>query len=495
MSSVYRSRLPGKTDERISRFVTSIKEDERIFEEDIDGTEAHDIMLHEQGLITREELKKILMSLEKLREEKHRGKIKLDPKYEDIHELIESYVIKETDLEVGGKLHTGRSRNDQVALDIKMALRFDLNEVAGLILTLIETFLKRAEENKRSVMVLYTHTQHAQIGAFAHYLMACVDFLFRDLQRLQDCYDRVNLSPLGAGPIGGTSIAVDRRRTALLLGFDGLLENTVDAVSSRDFMLEANSVLAILMSELSRVVEDLILWSSSEFRYVEIDDRYASVSSIMPQKKNPNALELIRGKTARVYGNIVSLLTIVKGLPTGYSSDLQETKPLLWDSIDVTRNSLEVLISIMATLKVNTNRMADVLSESYVFAVDLAERLAEKKDLSFREAHMVVGNLVREMVSSGIKPRDLKTKTLEMMVEKVLGKKISVDAAFIKSATDPEIVLSERKPTGSPSPREIERMLKARREVYDIYKARLATRVEQLNQAKIRLKETVKKYV
>ncbi|MFH0897317.1 MAG: argininosuccinate lyase [Candidatus Bathyarchaeota archaeon] len=495
MGSVYRSRLLGNTEEKTSRFVTSIKEDERIFEEDINGTEAHDIMLHEQGVITGEDLKKILTSLEKLREEKHRGKIKLDPKYEDVHELIESYVIKEIGLEVGGKLHTGRSRNDQVALDIRMVLRSDLNELADLILILVETLLKRSEENKRSVMILYTHTQHAQIGSFAHYLMAYIDFLFRNLQRLQECYNRVNLSPLGAGPIGGTSIAVDRCRTASLLGFDGLSENTIDAVSSRDFMLEANSALAILMSELSRVVEDLILWSSAEFKYVEVDDRYSSVSSIMPQKKNPNALELIRGKTGRVFGNLMSLLTIVKGLPTGYSSDLQETKPLLWDSIDTVKSSLEVLIGIIMTLKVNTKHMTDVLSESYVFAVDLAEQLTGKSDLSFREAHMVVGNLIKEMISLGMKQRDLKPKTLEMLVEKMLRRKIKVDATLIKSAIEPETVLSERKSTGSPSPMEIERMLKTRREVCNNYKIKLATRVERLNQSKTKLSEIVKKYM
>ncbi len=495
MGSIYRSRLPGKTEEKTSRFITSIREDERIFEEDIDGTEAHDIMLHEQGVITRDDLKRILETLEKLREEKHRGGIRLNTKYEDIHELIESYVIKELGLEIGGKLHAGRSRNDQVALDIRMSLRVDLNEIASLLVTLIETLLKQAEENKRSLMILYTHTQHAQLGAFSHYLMAYVDALLRDLQRLHDCYDRVNLSPLGAGPIGGTSIPINRSRTASLLGFDGISENTIDAVSSRDFMLEAASCMAILISGLSRLAEDLILWSSAEFRYVEIDNRYASGSSIMPQKKNPNALELIRGRTGRVYGNLMGLLTIVKGLPTGYSSDLQETKPLLWDSVDAVKSSLEVLIGIVTTLKTDTEHMTDVLSESYVFAVDLAERLTEKAYLSFREAHIVVSNLVREMITSGIKFRELKTETLEMAVENTLGKKIKIDLNLVKSATDPATVLSKRKAIGSPSTMETKRMLKARREACNNYKARLAARVEQLNQSKTRLSEIIENYI
>jgi len=491
---VYRSRLRGEAEEKASLFMTSVREDERIFEEDIDGTEAHDIMLHEQGVITREDLRKILSALEKLRLEKRRGRVKLDTRYEDIHELIEDYVIREAGLEVGGKLHTGRSRNDQVALDIRMRLRSDLNDMSGLLFSLVETLLKRAKEHKEAPMMLYTHTQHAQIGSFAHYLIAYADALLRDSQRLQNCYERVNLSPLGAGPIGGTSVAVNRDRTASLLGFEGILENSIDAVSSRDFMLETASALAILMSGLSRMAEDLILWSSAEFGYVEIDDRYASVSSIMPHKKNPNVLELIRGKTGKVYGNLISLLSMVKGIPTGYSSDLQETKPPLWDSIDAVKSSLEVLNGVITTLKVDTKRMVEVVSCSYAFAVDLAERLAEKAELSFREAHMVVGSLVREMTTSGMKPKDLEPKTIETVAEKVLGKKITVDDALVRGATDAKIVLSERKPIGSPSPKEVGRMLKARRETLNDCKARLSTRVERLDQAKSRLAETVKRY-
>ena len=481
MGSIYRSRLPSKTEEKTLRFITSLKEDEKIFEEDIDGTEAHDIMLHEQGIITEEDLKKILISLEKLREEKNNGQVKFDSAYEDVHELIESYVINEIGIEAGGKLHTGRSRNDQVALDIRMSLRSDLNNLAGLLLTLAETILKRAEENKRTAMILYTHTQHAQVGTFSHYLLAYVEVLLRDFQRLQNCYDRVNRSPLGAGPIGGTSIAIDRNRTAFLLGFDGLSENTIDAVSSRDFMLEAASILAIIMSELSRIAEDLILWSSTEFRYLEIDDKYASVSSIMPQKKNPNALELIRGKTGSVYANLTNLLTIVKGLPSGYSSDLQETKLPLWNSLDIVQNSLDVLTGIIATLKENKKHMIDVISESYAFAVDLAEQLVETTDLSFREAHRVVGTLVSEMVSLGMKPTDLQPKTVEIVAEKVLNKKIKVESTLIENAFNPEVILAERKSIGGPSSKEIERMIKTRREVCKNNKEILAKRVEQLH--------------
>ena len=495
VGNVYRSRLKAGAEKKASQFTTSISEDERIFEEDIDGTEAHDIMLYEQCIITREELSKILMALEELRQEKRLGKVILDPKYEDIHEFIEAYVIERTGLEIGGKIHTGRSRNDQVVLDTRMRLRTDLNEVSSLLLSLIKTLLNRAEEEQDVEMILYTHTQHAQIGTMAHYLLSHIDGLLRDLERLNDCYGRVNLNPLGAGPIGGTSIPVDRERTTGLLGFTGVMENSIDATSSRDFILEAASNLAIYMSEASRMAEDLIIWSSAEFGYIEIDDGYASISSIMPQKKNPTVLELVRGKTGRVYGNLQSLLTMIKGLPTGYSSDLQETKPPLWDSLDVSKGSIEILDGVWATLKVNEKRLVETSSESYALAVDLAERLVSKAGLSFREAHMVVGNVVREMVVAGIKFTDLRPEDVEATAEKVLGKKVTIDATLLGDAIDAKNVLDGRKPIGSPSPKEVERMLKLRREALKKREEELAARVERLSQAKERLAVAVKKYV
>ncbi len=494
MGSVYRSRLRGEAEEKASRFTTSIVEDQRILEEDIDGTEAHDIMLHEQGIITQQELAKILAALEELRQDAQNGQVTLDPKYEDIHELIEAHVISKVGLEVGGKLHTGRSRNDQVALDIRMNLKTSLNSISGSILSLVETLLRRAEEIRGTPIVLYTHTQHAQVGSLAHYLLSHVDALLRDLDRISGCYGRVNLNPLGAGPIGGTSILVDRQRTTELLGFAGILENSIDATSSRDFMLEAAGNLATLMSEASRMAEDLIIWSSTEFSYIEVDDRYASISSIMPQKKNPTVLELVRGKTGRVYGNLQSLLTMLKGLPTGYSSDLQETKPPLWDSLDAAKASIEILDGVWATLKVNRERLAEASSESYALAVDLAEHLASEANLSFREAHMVVGNIVREMVAANIKPKDLKPEDVRAAAEKVLGKKVTVNATLLGNAVNTEKALEGRKPLGGPSPREVERMIKTRREALKKHEAELTARVGQLSQAKKKLAAAVKKY-
>ncbi|HDJ04413.1 MAG TPA: argininosuccinate lyase, partial [Candidatus Bathyarchaeota archaeon] len=334
---IYRARLGKAPNKKIVKFLSSIEDDYRIFEADIEGTEAHNIMLYEQQVLSRRDLVRILSSLEKLKREYESGKVKIKPEYEDVHEFIETYVIRDVGIEAGGKLHTGRSRNDQVALDIRMVLRWALIEVGEGILHLTYSLLKKAEEHKETLMPLYTHTQHAQVGTLGHYLLAYVDILLRDLERLDSCYRRVNLSPLGAGPIGGTSIPIDRMRTASLLGFDGVVENTIDAVSSKDVEIESLSILANLMSTLSRIAEDLILWSSSEFSFIELADEYSSTSSIMPQKKNPCTLELVRGRTGRVFGALNGVLNIVKGLTTGYNRDLQEVKHHLWAGIDAVK--------------------------------------------------------------------------------------------------------------------------------------------------------------
>jgi argininosuccinate lyase len=492
-SGVYRARLAKKFDEKTARFVSSIKEDERIFEEDIDGTEAHDIMLCEQGIITQEDLKRILSALERLRVIREAGKIAISPEFEDIHEFIEAHVIKEVGVEIGGKLHTGRSRNDQVAVDLRMKIRSELNEVSEKLLDLVEALLKVAEKHKDTLMVLYTHMQPAQIGVFAHYFLAYADMLLRDFQRLQECFARVNLSPLGAGAIGGSSLDINRARTKSLLGFDGILENSIDAVSSRDFAIETLDTLATLMSGLSRIAEDFIIWSSAEFGYIEIADEYSSTSSAMPQKKNPCTLELIRGKTGQVYGTLTSLLTMVKGLPTGYNRDLQETKAPLWTSFDTVKASLEVLTGVVSTLKVNKEIMQKAASESYIFAVDLAEQLVKEAGLSFREAHKLVGNFVKEASASKIKPRDIKPEMLDELSEKILGKKIKVEH-LMKDAIDVKWCLSKRKTLGSPALKEIERMLKDREETLKNHKGILASRIEALNESRKALIETVKKY-
>jgi argininosuccinate lyase len=494
VGSTYRSRVGAEYSEEAAKFVSSLSDDERILEEDIECTEAHDIMLYEQGIITKAELVNILVTLEKLRREWKASKVRLEGKYEDVHEFIESYVIRETGLEVGGKIHTGRSRNDQVATDIRMRLRRDINITLELILKLVKALLSKAEASLYIPIILYTHTQHAQIGTVGHYFLSYAEALLRDFTRLQDCYDRVNLSPLGAGPAGGTSFNINRERVAILLGFDGLVKNSLDATSSRDFMLEVASSLAILMVGVSRLAEDLILWSSQEFGFIDIPEEYASVSSIMPQKKNPTILELIRGKTSRVNGNLLALLCIAKGLPSGYSSDLQETKPLIWDALDQTASCLNILTAIINSLKIRVNRVNEAVKRSYAFAIDLAELLTAYGYFSFREAHQVVGHLIREVASKGLDPAEITSKQVEDAAEHVLGRSIRVDASLVAEAVNNVKSLTRRKAIGSPNPIECSRLLGELHETVTSFYAALSTRLIRLQDAKRHLSELVEAY-
>ena len=320
---MYRSRLGKDLDDITLSYVSSIKDDSDIAFYDIIGSEAHVIMLYENKLLSKTETKKILTALEELKG----GNISQpDFEPEDIHELIESLVIKKTGIENGGKMHTARSRNDQVALDIRLKIRDDINILLQCLIETISTLLKTAQENTKTIMPLYTHLQQAQVGVFSHYLLSYADSLLRDLDRFMSLYARVNQSPLGAGPVGGTSLPIDRDSTAKMLGFSSLVENSIDATSTRDFVAEYVANSAIMMTNLSRLSEDFIIWSSAEFSFIELSDDFTSPSSVMPQKKNPDILELTRGKTSQVIGYLTSILTTTKGLPSGYGRDLQQIK-------------------------------------------------------------------------------------------------------------------------------------------------------------------------
>ena len=460
-SGIYRSRLKREVAESAAKFMSSITDDERILQEDILGTIAHEIMLHERGVISHSDAREILKALQELLTLRTEDRVEFNTRYEDIHEFVEDYVVRKTGPDVGGKLHTGRSRNDQVALDQRMALRKGLNEVSLKILDLIEVLLGVASENSESVMVGYTHTQHAQTTSFGHYLLAYVDVLFRDYERIRQSYDRVNKSPLGACALAGSSFLLDRNRTAELLGFRGLVENSADAVSSRDFALESIACLAVLMVQLSRISEDLILWSSSEFGYVEVDDAYASTSSVMPQKKNPCTLELIRGKTGRVCGELVSLLTTLKGLMTGYNRDFQEMKRPLWTSLDTAESCLDVLTGVMGSLKINKDTLFETASRSYALAVDLAEELA-RKGVSFRQAHQLVGAIVRENVESNKLLSEVSTDVIESYSQRILGRKVGITQEELRRVLEPVSSLRSRRTRGSPNPEEVKRMIRDR---------------------------------
>jgi argininosuccinate lyase len=493
--SLFRSRLAKEFDNRTARFHTSVVEDLRIFEDDINGTQAHDIMLHEQGIIPSEALKMILEALEEIRAQWRAGEVEIGAEYEDVHEYIETKVVEKVGIEIGGMIHTGRSRNDQVVADMRLRVREELLSINGELLKLVDALLTRAGENKETLMMLYTHGQHAQVGTFAHYLISYADAFIRDSQRLTECYSRVNLNPLGAGPVGGTSINIDRLRTTELLGFDGLVENSIDATSGRDWAIETASTCAILMSNLSRAVADLLEWSSIEFGYIELADEYASSSSIMPQKKNPSTLELVRGKTAEAYGCLTELLTMVKGVSSGYYQDLQQTKIPLWRCLDATRTSLEVMTGVVSTLEVNEEKMLERLEGSLVVAVELAETLVTEAGLSFREAYNLVASLVRDVVEDEMTLSDLTTSDIDTKAWEMLGKGVKIGEGPFKEATDPEACLMRRESEGSPHPVKVEKTLVKRVETLKEYETKLAERKGKIFYAMQGLKNMVEGYL
>ena len=493
--SLFRSRLAKEFDDRTARFHTSVVEDLRIFEDDINCTVAHDIMLHEQGIIPLKELKLILGALEEIRAGWRRGEIAIGAEFEDVHEYIETKVIERIGVEAGGMMHTGRSRNDQVVTDMRLRLREELLTIAEETLSLIEALQGRAAENAETLMILYTHGQHAQVGTLGAYLSSYADAFLRDYQRLTECYARVNVNPLGAGPVGGTSIAVDRARTTELLGFDGILENSIDATSGRDWAVEAASACAILMGNLSRAAADLLEWSAVEYGYVELADEYASSSSIMPQKKNPSTLELLRGKSSECYGALIELMTMVKGLPSGYCQDLQQTKLTLWRVLDVVETSLEVMTGIVKTLKVKPERMMRQVDGSFTMAVEVAEALAQDAGLSFREAYKITADLVTQTVNNGKTLKALKPEDFDASAERLFKKKVAVSQGWIDRTTDPRQSLMRRKSIGSPHPDEVMRMVREHGVALRKARAELATRRKKIESAMRGLSQTAEGYL
>ncbi|MEM3085510.1 MAG: argininosuccinate lyase [Nitrososphaerales archaeon] len=472
---MYRSRLKGRLERDVLDYLSSIDDDLPLLSYDIIGSEAHSIMLYQQGLISRTELRKILKALESAK------KMDLDrfvSEYEDVHEALEAFVVSKAGIDAGGKMHTGRSRNDQVMLDVMMKVRDDINDVSMRLIELVSTLLLRAAENKDSIMPMYTHLQHAQIGTFSHYLIFYADSLLRDLGRLDQCYQRVNRSPLGAVAIGGTSLKIDRNKVASLLGFKGIVENSIDATTSRDALIEFCSDLALIMLDLSRIAEDFVVWSSSEFNYVELADEVASSSSVMPQKKNPCPLELMRAKVAFVLGLLFSIMATVKALPSGYSRDLQDTKKTLFQAVSVTKDSLKVMNSVVKTLQVNRGSMLRSAEKSYAVSLDVAEELV-KKGMSFRQAHKVVGALVKTASS---KDKSLQSLTYGDIGE-VVDKDLIPSMIKILQKISPKKSLRSRVSVGSPNPREQERMITNRKKEVYSYHAIVKKRMIIVNRA------------
>ena len=460
---MYRSRLGKKLDDITLNYVSSISDDLDIAFYDIIGSEAHVIMLYENKLLTKKELKNILSALESLKG----GNIS-QPEFEpeDIHELIESLVIKKAGLEDGGKMHTARSRNDQVALDIRMKVRDDINILSQCLLETVNTLLNTAKKHSKTIMPLYTHLQQAQVGLFSHYLIAYADSLLRDLDRFMSLYQRVDQSPLGAGPVGGTSLPINRNTTAKILGFSSLIENSIDATSTRDFVSEYVSASAIMMTNLSRLAEDFIIWSSSEFSFIELSDDFSSPSSVMPQKKNPDILELTRGKTSQVIGYLTSILSTTKGLSSGYSRDLQQIKSSIWSTSKISITALIIIKSMLLELTVNEDKMRKAAEDGYLIALDLAEKLVQQK-IPFRTAHNIVGNLVQIAHVSKKHISDLDINDINAISQKTIKPKKLLQ---IIQGTTISSSLKNRRSKGSSGISEQTRMISQRTKRISLYR-------------------------
>lgn len=385
-------RFTKETNQSVHSFNSSISFDQRFYEQDIRGSIAHVNMLSKQGIITEEEKVMITNELNRIKSEIDNGTLDIANSFEDIHSFIEATLIDRLG-DTGKKLHTGRSRNDQVALDMKLYTRDEVREIDHLLKHLLKTLHHLMAENLETYMPGFTHLQKAQPTTFAHHIGAYFEMFKRDRSRLKDIYHRMNYSPLGAGALAGTTYPLDRNYSAALLAFEGPTSNSMDSVSDRDYLIELLSALSTIMMHLSRFSEEIIIWNCNEYQFIELDDAYSTGSSIMPQKKNPDIAELVRGKTGRVYGALISLLTTMKGLPLAYNKDMQEDKELTFDAIDTVKACISLFDGMIATMKINQNTMTDSAKNGFTNATDAADYLV-KKGIPFRDAHGIVGALV-----------------------------------------------------------------------------------------------------
>ena len=399
MAKMWAGRTDGVTDRIADDFNSSIHFDSRMYRQDITGSMAHAAMLSACGIITEQDADTLIAGLEGVLADIESGSLPIDMTCEDIHMFVEQ-VLTERLGDVGKKLHTARSRNDQVALDIRMYLRDEITEIVSLVRDLIEALADQAEANAATIMPGYTHLQRAQPITFGHHLMAYAMMLLRDIDRFRDTARRMNLSPIGSCALAGTTYNTDRRFEAAKLGFDGIVLNSLDGVSDRDFAVEFMSACALMMMHLSRFSEEIILWSSWEFKFVELSDAYTTGSSIMPQKKNPDMAELIRGKTGRVYGDLMALLTTLKGLPLAYNKDMQEDKEGVFDAVDTVMMCLDVMIPMIDTMKPIPENMKRAAQKGFINATDLADYLV-KKGMPFRAAYKISGQLVAHCIANG----------------------------------------------------------------------------------------------
>ncbi len=441
--ALWSGRFAEGPDAAAVEFETSIYVDERMAFDDIHGSIAHATMLGEQGIISGEESKKIVDGLKSIEKDLASGVLKIDYSAEDIHSFVEATLTDRIG-ECGKKVHTGRSRNDQIALDERLYLRRIIPTVQDNIITLMETLVDIAAQHKNTLLTGYTHMQHAQPGTLAQHLLAWTTMLKRDWSRLEDSLKRINLSPLGSGALQGSTLPLNRERTAQLLGFEGVTENSLDTVSDRDYCIEFTSDFAMLQSHLSRMCEEIVLWATTEFSFIDLSERWSTGSSIMPQKKNPDFAELIRGRTGKVYGDLMNLLTMVKGLPLAYDRDLQEDKAPLFDALDTVQNNITVFTAMISSAKWNTENLEKSCEGGFANATDVAEYLV-RKGMPFRTAHGVAAATVRMAIDSGL-------DRIEDLPISEMKKASDLICEDIYEKITPRACMEERRTTGGPSP-------------------------------------------
>ena len=444
-------RFDKEVDSLVNDFNSSIQFDSRMYKEDITGSVAHATMLGEQGIIAKEEAEQIVAGLKEILADIQAGKIEFSEDNEDIHMNIETFLTQRLGA-AGKRLHTGRSRNDQVALDFRMYVRNEIPVIIGMLIELEEVLTRQAQLHIDTVMPGYTHLQRAQPVTFGYHLMAYANMFRRDITRLEDCLERLDECPLGAGALAGSTHPLDRNKTAQLLGFSKPTDNAMDSVSDRDFAIEFLSDCSILMMHLSRFSEEVILWCSWEFKFIDLDDAYSTGSSIMPQKKNPDVAELVRGKTGRVYGSLITLLTVMKGIPLAYNKDMQEDKECVFDAIDTVEMCIPVFAHMLDTITVRPENMLKAANGGFITATDCADYLA-KKGVPFRDAYTMVGRLVNSCIASG---KTLDTLTLEEY--KAICPAFEED---VYEALSLKTCVGQRKTIGGPAHEEVQRQIDA----------------------------------
>lgn len=447
MAQLWGGRFTGSINELAWNFNASITFDKRFLEVDVKGSKAHAEMLAKQGIITMQEKEDIVKGLDSILEDVKSGKLEITTKYEDIHSFLEANLIERIG-DAGKKVHTGRSRNDQVALDMRLYARDEVEHVTGLLTDILKVLNGIMGENLETYMPGFTHLQKAQPVTLAHHFGAYFEMFKRDLLRMKDIYKRMNYCPLGAGALAGTTYPLDREYTAMLLGFEGPTLNSMDSVADRDYLIEFMSALSTVMMHLSRFSEEIIIWNSNEYRFVTIDDAYSTGSSIMPQKKNPDIAELVRGKTGRVYGDLMTLLTTMKGIPLAYNKDMQEDKEAFFDAVDNTSNCLILFTQMLSTLQFNKDNMKRSAMLGFTNATDAADYLV-KKGMPFRDAHSVIGRLVLYCIDKNCAIDDLGIEDLksfselfdndiyeEISLETCVNKRLTIGAPSLKCMSE-----------------------------------------------------------